>query len=124
MSSWLGSSRPKKVSDELEAIRSEIASISARVSQLAGSAGDSLRDNVAQLRAALPDAGQLSGQASKAVAGALDEGRRYLDQAGAEVRGGVRQARAAVSDNPLAAMAVAAGVGFLVGLMCGRRHDA
>lgn len=115
MSSWLGSSKPKTVTDELDALRNEVAAIAKRVSGIAGTTGEALRDNVAQLRSAVPDSNQLS----RAANSALDQGRHYLDQAGAEVRGGVREARVAVQQNPATAIAVAAGVGFLVGLLVG-----
>ncbi|GHE56401.1 hypothetical protein GCM10019059_14620 [Camelimonas fluminis] len=111
MSSWLGNSKKKDVADELEAIRSEIASIAHRVSGIAGMTGDKLRGNVAQLRASLPD----SDSVSRAADSAMDQGRYWLGQAG----GGVREARAVVQQNPTTSIAIAAGIGFLVGLMVG-----
>lgn len=115
MSSWLGSNKKKDVIDELDALRSEITSIAQRVSGIAGATGDSLRDNVAQLRSSLPD----SGSVTRAANNALDQGRYLMEQAGSEVRGGVREARVAVQQNPATSIAIAAGVGFLVGLIVG-----
>lgn len=115
MSSWLGSSNKKDVINELDALRSEITSIAKRVSGIAGATGDTLRDNVEQLRSNLPD----SRAVSRAANSALDQGRHYIEQAGSEVRGGVREARVAVQQNPATSIAIAAGVGFLVGLMVG-----
>jgi len=111
MSSWLGSSKKKDVADELEAIRGEIASIAHRVSGIAGLTGDRLRSNVAQLRSSLPD----SDSVARATDTAMDQGRYWLDQAS----GGVREARAVVQQNPTTSIAIAAGIGFLVGLMVG-----
>lgn len=119
MGSWLGSSKKKDVAGELEALRSEIASIARRVSGIAGATGDSLRENVSQLRSSLPD----SGSVTRAASSALDQGRDWIEQADSEVRGGVREARAAVQQNPVTAIAIAAGAGFLVGLLVCRRQD-
>lgn len=115
MSSWLGNGKKKDVADELEAIRSEIASIAHRVSGIAGETGDRLRGNVAQLRASLPDGDAVS----RAAGTAMDQGRYWIGQAG----GGVREARAVVQQNPTTSIAIAAGVGFLVGLMVGANRD-
>lgn len=119
MSSWLGSSKKTDVAGELEAIRSEIASIAHRVSGIAGSTGESLRSNVAQLRASLPDSDKVTGLAGSAI----DQGRVWLDHAGSEVRGGVKEARAVVQQNPTTSIAIAAGVGFLLGLVVGSSRD-
>lgn len=119
MGSWLGSSKKNDVNGELEALRSELAAIANRVSGIAGATGDSLRDNVSQLRASLPDANTIT----RAANSALDRGRDWVEQADTGVRGGVKEARSAIQHSPVTAIALAAGAGFLVGLLVARSSE-
>lgn len=108
-SGWLSSSRSYDVNREIAGIKSDLSDIMDRMSHLTGAAGDSVRSNVASL-AETRD--RLSGRAQ----GLMDQGRDWYGSADHEVRHGIKQARTTVQENPLTGIAIAAGIGFLLGL--------
>jgi ElaB/YqjD/DUF883 family membrane-anchored ribosome-binding protein len=116
MGAWFGSSRRVDVMDEIDAIRSELGSITNRISRVAGTAGDNLRSNVEQLRGNMPSTGEAQDRLSRAARDALGHSREWIGSAEGHVSDGWQQARGSVERNPALALAFAAGIGFLIGL--------
>ncbi|MEO8242324.1 MAG: DUF883 domain-containing protein [bacterium] len=86
----------------------------------------SLKSDIASLTSALSDyaRAQRTGIAAAASTGAeilRQKGAHSLDAASDLAGRGYSQAEATVRKNPASAVAVAAGVGFLIGVLSGRR---
>ena len=79
-----------------------------------GATTEDLRDQIATLRA---DLARLSSTASDKVQDGLDAAGRQAVETGREARRGVVDA---VTANPLTAIGVAAGVGYLLGVLTRR----
>ncbi|WP_417587777.1 glycine zipper domain-containing protein [Pararhodobacter oceanensis] len=85
-----------------------------------------LREDIAALTATVTEYGKAQGEALKASAGAKAAG---LAETGANAAGALKaqaeksysDAEEAVRGNPAAAVGIAAGVGFLVGMLTARR---
>lgn len=106
-SGWL--SKRYDVNSEIAGIRSDLSDITERMARLTGAAGDGLRSQVSSLA---DTRDRLSGRAHSA----MDQGREWLDTADHGFRHGVKHTRETVRDNPLSGIAIAAGIGFLLGL--------
>lgn len=75
---------------------------------------EELRDQLATLRA---DVAKLSGTAAEGVKGNVDAAGRQVAKSGRDARDGVVDA---VTEHPLTAIGVAAGVGYLLGVLTRR----
>ncbi|MFO7854912.1 MAG: hypothetical protein R6V44_06785 [Paracoccaceae bacterium] len=73
-----------------------------------------LREQLATLRA---DVARLSGTAAEGVKGNVDAAGRQVARSGRDAREGVADA---VTEHPLTAIGVAAGVGYLLGVLTRR----
>ncbi|GGE20037.1 hypothetical protein GCM10011360_05950 [Primorskyibacter flagellatus] len=85
-----------------------------------------LQADVAKLTRTMGDFGRAQGEQAKAAATRTAEDLRlradHLRQdAEAQLRTGYAQAETAVRDNPAAAVGLAAGIGFVLGLLSSRR---
>lgn len=108
-SGWLSSRKNFDVSSEIAGIRDDLGDIMSRVSRVTSAAGGELQNGVSSLA----DARQrLSGAAHDAYG----QGRDWFGAAEDEFRQGVKHARSTVRENPLAGIAIAAGIGFVLGL--------
>jgi len=105
------------IAREIDAIKANLSDILDRVSRVTSNAGGNLRDGLAS---ELTNArARLSERADDVVG----NGRDWLETAETEFNSGVKQARGAVQRNPFAGLAIAAGIGFLVGLTSRSRHN-
>jgi len=106
---------------------------SASTNGAASTSADDVRDQIAALQADMAqltktvgDYGKSRGEEARAVANAkaaelrtrADEARTAAE---AQLKSGYAQAETAVRDNPAAAVGIAAGVGFVLGLLSTRR---
>ncbi len=83
---------------------------------------DKLADDARALMAATADvAGEKVGQARQRLAVALERGKELYGQARAKAVEGAKMTDAAVHEHPYKAIAIAAGVGALIGYMLARR---
>jgi ElaB/YqjD/DUF883 family membrane-anchored ribosome-binding protein len=101
-----GSANVADVTREIAAIKANLSDILDRVSRVTSSAGGGIASEVANAQARLSDT----------ATGVMNSSRDWLDTAESGLTSGVKQARGAVERNPLAGLAIAAGIGFLVGL--------
>ena len=91
---------------------SDVASnVGHRAEEATSSVGGSIRSLAGQLRENLPHEGMI-GSASSAVADTLDRGGRYLQEEG--LRGITSDLTHLIRRNPIPAVLIALGVGFLV----------
>ena len=102
-----GKSRTEAQTDELaaqvEALRRDVSSIANTLTNLVRSSAEEGRD-------------RLSRQASYY----LDEGRRQADEAMAQARAMGEELEARIGRNPLTAVLIALGLGFLIGVISRR----
>jgi len=84
-----------------------------------------VRDTEALLKATASDASERAAKARAHAEESLQKARARLSEmeqhAAARARGAAKQANAYVHENPWPSIGVAAGIGFLVGLLIGRR---
>jgi len=85
---------------------------SKRATEVTSAVGDSMRNLGGKIRESLPSEGYL-GQASRSVASSLEEGGRYLADEG--LSGLANDVGGAIKRNPMPAVLVAIGLGFLIG---------
>lgn len=88
------------------------ANLSATAKSLAD--GDDLGQQIAALRA---DLAKIASQAGDTIGAEVSDAGRRIEQGARDVRA---TATTAVLDHPLASVAIAAGVGFLVGMIARR----
>lgn len=115
MGAWFGS-RNVDVADEIDAIRSELGSITNRISRVAGAASDNVRSNLDQFRDRVPSTSEAQGRLTRTARDVMDRGSDLFGQA----NDGFQYARGSVEKNPMLGLAIAAGIGFLVGLSARR----
>lgn len=93
-------SKSNGTNSDYEALEKQIAALKADISALSGTMKD----------------------IGAARAGAIrEQGEAAVEQARAKGRAAYDQAEASVRDNPAMAVGIAAGIGFLTGLILGRR---
>lgn len=109
---WLSGRRHGYVG-EIEGIKADLSSALNRMARMTHSA----RGDIGNQAASLAD---VRDRASDAAQGLMSQGRDWYDSAENEFLGGVSRARKSVERNPLAGLAIAAGVGFLLGLVTRR----
>ena len=106
---------------------------SASTASSAKATSDDVRDQIATLQAdiaaltkTVSEYGKAQSDSAKSMAADKAEELRLRasilkDDAEAQIKSGYAQAETAVKDNPAAAVGIAAGLGFLVGLLSARR---
>ncbi|GER00128.1 hypothetical protein JCM17845_07510 [Iodidimonas gelatinilytica] len=90
----------KKYTDEMDALKADVQKLRADIAALVGAFGD--------------DASAKGQEAREAAA-------RRLREARAKSEAGLKQIEGSIEQNPLTALAIALGLGFLVGALLNRR---
>jgi ElaB/YqjD/DUF883 family membrane-anchored ribosome-binding protein len=85
-----------------------------------------LREDIANLAAALAEYGKAQGQSLKAAAtekatDTAEAGTEAMQRARAKAEVAYSDAETGIRENPVAAVGIAAGLGFLVGMIATRR---
>lgn len=109
MGGWFGSSRQIDIAEEIDAIRADLGHVAQRVGRIASGVTDNMRQS-------MPSTRRTQDQFAGVFHDAADRGRGLLHTAESEVSQGLRQARGSVERNPVVSLAIAAGIGFLIGL--------
>jgi len=104
------------VGDAASKAKQTAASLSAsagkKAAEAAAAVGDGMKNLGERIRESLPSEGYL-GQASRSVATSLEEGGKYLAKEG--LSGLAADLGSAIKRNPLPAVLVGLGLGFLIG---------
>jgi ElaB/YqjD/DUF883 family membrane-anchored ribosome-binding protein len=109
----LGGSKGMDLGREIAGIRADLSNVVDRVVRLTGATQQQLMSGVSSGASSMSEArDRLAGTAH----GLLDRGRDWLGVTEDELSRNVKRARATVSRNPMLGIAIAAGVGFLLGL--------
>ena len=108
------SSRNFDLGREIAALRADLSDVADRVSRVAGAARGELSQGMSTL-------GDARTRLSETTHGLIGQGRDWLSSAEGELSHGMKHARATVERNPLTGIAVAAAIGFLIGLSARRR---
>ena len=102
--------------DAMDKVKQGAASLgdaaSKKMGDVTSAVGDGMKNLGEKIRENMPNEGYL-GQASKSVASSLEEGGKYLAQEG--LSGLADDVGAVIKRNPLAAVLVGLGIGFLIG---------
>jgi ElaB/YqjD/DUF883 family membrane-anchored ribosome-binding protein len=106
LNGWIGGT---DTSREMNAIRADLADIMKRIGKVTSAAGDDVSDR-------LSGASSTAGRMGETAYGLMSQGRDLVGLAEDELSRGMRRTRSTVQANPLAGLAVAAGIGFLIGL--------
>ena len=116
----LGSSKSIDLGREIAGIRADLSDVVDRVVRMTDATQRQLRSGAASGASTLSDArDRLTGTAQ----GFLDRGRDWLGVTEDELSRNVKRARTTVERNPLLGIAIAAGIGFLLGLTARRGKD-
>lgn len=110
----LGGGRNIDLGREIAAIKADLGDVVDRVSRVTDVASGQIRNGVSSLSDA-------KDRFSGAAQGLLGQGRDWFNVAEGELTNGMKQARATVERNPMVGIAIAAGIGFLLGLSSRRR---
>ena len=109
----LGGSKSIDLGREIAGIRADLSNVVDRVVRMTGASQQQLMRGMSSGASSVSDArDRLTGTAQ----GLLDRGRDWLGVAEDDVARNVKRARATVARNPLLGIAIAAGIGFLLGL--------
>jgi ElaB/YqjD/DUF883 family membrane-anchored ribosome-binding protein len=114
----LGSSKSVDLGREIAGIRADLSNVVDRVVRMTEATQQQLMSGASSGASSLSDArDRLAGTAH----GLLDRGRDWLGVTEDELSKNVKRARATVERNPMLGIAIAAGIGFLLGLSSRRR---
>lgn len=106
---WLSGGRRYAMNSEIAGIKEDLSDIMERMSRVTSAAGDGMRNRVSSLA-------EGRDRVSDRAHSMMEHGREWLDTADHGFRHGVKHTRETVRENPLSGIAIAAGIGFLLGL--------